>query len=102
MRGRAWTRDARAREEATIMGGQDDLFDLRFLRVEEVARVMGVSKMTIYRLINSGDLPADRFGKTYRVREGELRAYLDRSRVVPGSMSWAEADGEVRAPDDDE
>jgi excisionase family DNA binding protein len=38
-----------------------------FLTVAEVATRMRVSKMTVYRLVHSGTLPAVRFGRTFRV-----------------------------------
>nr|WP_243683115.1 helix-turn-helix domain-containing protein [Clavibacter michiganensis] len=44
-----------------------DLSDVRFLTVAEVAEMMRVSKMTVYRLVHSGDLPAIRFGRSFRV-----------------------------------
>ena len=36
-----------------------DLSDVRFLTVAEVADMMRVSKMTVYRMVHSGELPAD-------------------------------------------
>ncbi len=44
---------------------------------------MRVSSMTVYRLINSGDLRAIRVGKHFRIRQRDLDAYLD-ARVVGG------------------
>jgi excisionase family DNA binding protein len=52
--------------------------DDRFLTVREVADAMRVSTMTVYRLIRSGELQAMRVGRSYRLREDELDAYLDR------------------------
>jgi len=49
--------------------GMPDLSDVRFLTVAEVAEIMRVSKMTVYRLVHSGELPAVRFGRSYRVPE---------------------------------
>ena len=43
--------------------------DVRFLTVAEVAAVMRVSKMTVYRLVHSGELPAVRVGRSFRVPE---------------------------------
>lgn len=48
----------------------------QFLTVGEVARVLRVSNMTVYRLINSGQLPAVRVGKSYRLREEDVDRYL--------------------------
>jgi excisionase family DNA binding protein len=50
----------------------------RFLTVQEVADLMRVSTMTVYRLIKSGDLRAARVGRSYRLREAEVESYLDR------------------------
>jgi excisionase family DNA binding protein len=54
----------------------------RFLTALEVAERMRVSKMTVYRLIKGGKLPAVRIGKAYRVREEDLETYLDSSYVT--------------------
>jgi len=48
----------------------------RFMTVAEVAGLMRVSTMTVYRLIKAGDLPAVRFGKSYRIDEADVDAYL--------------------------
>ncbi|HZT65244.1 MAG TPA: helix-turn-helix domain-containing protein [Acidimicrobiales bacterium] len=42
----------------------------------EVADALRVSNMTVYRLINSGALPAIRVGKSYRLREEDVDKYL--------------------------
>ena len=48
----------------------------RFLTVAEVASMLRVSNMTVYRLIQAGDIPAVRVGKSYRLREDDLDKYL--------------------------
>ncbi len=48
----------------------------RFLTVQEVADLMRVSSMTVYRLIKAGDLPAVRVGRSFRVSESDVDAYL--------------------------
>jgi excisionase family DNA binding protein len=49
-----------------------ELDDVRFLTVAEVAEMMRVSKMTVYRLVHSGELPAIRFGRSFRVPESAV------------------------------
>jgi excisionase family DNA binding protein len=49
----------------------------RLLTVAEVANVMRVSRMTVYRLIRRGQLKAIRVGRNYRVREQDLNEYLE-------------------------
>jgi excisionase family DNA binding protein len=48
----------------------------RYLTVREVATYLRVSTMTVYRLINGGNLPAVRIGKSFRVLEDDLNRYL--------------------------
>ncbi|AUS79079.1 helix-turn-helix domain-containing protein [Actinoalloteichus sp. AHMU CJ021] len=52
---------------------------VRFLTVAEVAAMMRVSKMTVYRLVHSGELPAVRVGRSFRVPEKTVHAYLQKS-----------------------
>jgi len=53
----------------------------QLLTVSEVAATMRVSNMTVYRLIKSGQLPALRVGKNYRIRESDLNQYLNEGSV---------------------
>jgi excisionase family DNA binding protein len=48
----------------------------RFLTPAEVAEQLRVSSMTVYRLIKSGELRAARIGKSYRISEDDVDAYL--------------------------
>lgn len=58
-----------------------------FLTVAEVAAVMRVSKMTVYRLVHSGELPAVRVGKSFRVPQGALDAYLEAASYDVDALS---------------
>ena len=53
--------------------------DVRFLTVAEVAALMRVSKMTVYRLVHAGVLPAVQIGRSYRVPEQAVDEYLRKS-----------------------
>lgn len=57
---------------------------MRFLTIAEVAAVMRVSKMTVYRLVHSGELPAVRVGRSFRVSEKDVNAYLQKSFYQAG------------------
>ncbi len=48
-----------------------------FLTVAEVASLMRVSKMTVYRLVHAGELPAARVGRSFRVAESDVHTYLE-------------------------
>lgn len=60
------------------------LGEVRFLTVAEVAAAMRVSKMTVYRLVHSGEMPAVRVGRSFRVPEQAVHAYLQESFVEAG------------------
>ncbi len=61
------------------------------LTVAEVADLFRVSSMTVYRLIRNGELPAVRVGRSYRVREDDLQAYLQAQVVDPEDMDLPDA-----------
>jgi len=54
-----------------------DLSDVRFLTVAEVADMMRVSNMTVYRLVHSGELPAVRFGRSFRIPESAVLTAIE-------------------------
>ncbi len=61
-----------------------NLADVRFLTVAEVAALMRVSKMTVYRLVHSGDLAAVRVGRSFRVPEKAVHDYLREAFIAAG------------------
>jgi excisionase family DNA binding protein len=58
---------------------EERLPEVRFLTVAEVAALMRVSKMTVYRLVQGGDLTAVRVGRSFRVPENAVHTYLRRT-----------------------
>ncbi|MEI6288215.1 MAG: helix-turn-helix domain-containing protein [bacterium] len=64
---------------ALISSFSVDLYQMPngILTIEDVSKTMKVSLKTVYRWINSGDLPAAKVGyKTYRVFETDLIRFL--------------------------
>lgn len=57
----------------------ESLPDPKFLTIAEVASMMRVSKMTVYRLVHNGELPAVRVGRSFRVPESDVDEYLRKS-----------------------
>ncbi len=49
---------------------------VKFYKVEEVANLLRVSKMSVYRMIHAGQLEAVRFGRTFRVPKRAVNEYL--------------------------
>jgi excisionase family DNA binding protein len=64
------------RGPSSVMGG--------FFTVTEAARQLRVSNMTVYRLVTSGRLAAVRVGRSYRLREKDVRRYLEQRYMDAG------------------
>ena len=58
--------------------------ETKFLTVAEVAAMMRVCKMTVYRLVHNGELPAVRVGRSFRVVEDDVDEYLRKSFYSAG------------------
>lgn len=58
--------------------------EVRFLTVAEVAALMRVSKMTVYRLVHAGELAAVRVGRSFRVPEQAVHDYLRDAFIEAG------------------
>ncbi|CKX39627.1 cell division/environmental response transcriptional regulator [Mycobacterium tuberculosis] len=56
----------------------------QLLTVAEVAALMRVSKMTVYRLVHNGELPAVRVGRSFRVHAKAVHDMLETSYFDAG------------------
>ena len=63
---------------------EDRLSEVKFLTVAEVATLMRVSKMTVYRLVHGGELPAARVGRSFRVPRRAVEEHLRTAPVDAG------------------
>jgi len=64
----------------TVTYNTPSLTSTRFLTVFEVAAIMRVSKQTVYRLVQSGDMEAIRVGGSYRIPEHVVRPHAPAPR----------------------
>jgi len=67
-----------------------------FLTVAEVADMLRVSRMTVYRWVHAGDLPAVRFGRSFRVPEPAIEAFMQNA-ALPGGLPVAMIESAERA-----
>jgi len=54
-----------------------------FMTTEEVIDFLRVNARTLYRLIQTGGLPAVRVGRQWRFRRSDLEVWLTRDRATP-------------------
>jgi excisionase family DNA binding protein len=62
----------------TPLYGDDRLVDL--LTINDVARVLRITRASVYGLIRKGELVPIRVGQRARFEPADIRAYLDRHR----------------------
>ncbi len=72
-------------ERAEQVEGEDSA---PLVTIREAANMMRVSKMTVYRLVHAGTLPAVRIRRSYRIRRHDLDTYL-RCGTVEGEEDSA-------------
>jgi excisionase family DNA binding protein len=79
--------------------------DIQWMSTGEAARRLGVTVRTLYRLIDEAQLPAYKFGRVIRLQETEIDAFIEASRIAPGSLEHlypesrkeaSETDGKLR------
>ncbi len=55
------------------------------MSVEEVTRILKISRATVQRWCYHGELPAAKIGKSYRVRRDDLDEWYERKLAERGS-----------------
>jgi excisionase family DNA binding protein len=53
----------------------------KLLNAAEMAEILGVTKSCAYQIMGSGEIAVVRFGRSVRVTEEDLQAYIDRNRT---------------------
>ena len=53
-----------------------------YLKIGDAARIMGVTRRTVYRRIWKGELPASKVGGIYLIRRADLEAMINQGRTV--------------------
>lgn len=69
------------------MRSRAPLLDQEILTAEQAAEYLQVHRMTLYRYIREGLLPAVRLGKMYRLFRRDVEAFLDARRHQPNSAA---------------
>lgn len=59
--------------------------NLSFYTREQVAQILQLHPMTVYRMVQRGELKAYNFGTDMRIREEDFNEFLKRSLIQPGA-----------------
>ena len=51
--------------------------DIKVFTLDEVADILKVTKRTLYNYVKAGKLPAVKMGKSWRVSEENLKAFIE-------------------------
>jgi excisionase family DNA binding protein len=84
-----------AHDHPSVSGGE-----VRWLSTREAAHHLGITTRTLYRLIDSGQIPAYRFGRVIRLKTDEVDAFVESARIQPGSLEHLYADAGPSGIDD--
>lgn len=57
-----------------------------WLSTADAAKSLGITPRTLYRFIDQGELPAYRFGRVIRVKRTDVDAFIEQSRIEPGTL----------------
>ena len=70
--------------------------DAVWLSTQEAARRLGVTARTLYRFIDQGDLTAYRLGRVIRLKLTDVDAFIEASKIEPGSLEHLYPDTNVK------
>jgi excisionase family DNA binding protein len=82
-----------ALRSATVKSTGED-----WLGVPALARELGVTATTLYRLLDSGELPAYKIGRVIRIRRSDVQPFLQRVKIKPGELRHLYPPGEYGDP----
>jgi excisionase family DNA binding protein len=68
------------------MSSSAEAAEIHWLSTAEAAHRLGITPRTLYRFIDEGQLPAYRFGRVIRLQRAEVDAFIQASRIQPGTL----------------
>ena len=74
--------------------------EINWLSTKEGARRLGITTRTLYRLIDSGQIPAYKFGRVIRLQEAQVDDFIEAARIEPGALEHLYVDTTSEAEGD--
>lgn len=60
--------------------------EIEWMSTAAAADRLGITNRTLYRFIDEGQIPAYKFGRVIRLQRTDVDAFIEASRVQPGTM----------------
>jgi excisionase family DNA binding protein len=60
---------------------------ISWMSTKDAAEYLGVNLRTLYRFIDKDGLPAYHFGRVIRLKQADVEAFIESSRIAPGSLA---------------
>ena len=76
--------------------------EIEWLSTREAARQLGITTRTLYRLIDSGQIPAYKFGRVIRLQQHEVDEFITSARIEPGELEHLYADAAEAGGEDED
>lgn len=73
-----------------------------WLSTADAAKSLGITPRTLYRFIDQGELAAYRFGRVIRVKRTDIEAFIEKSRIEPGTLEHLYPEAASKGSDGDE
>jgi len=71
--------------------------EIEWLSTAEAAGRLGITPRTLYRFLDEGQLPGYRFGRVIRLQATDVEAFIEHSRIEPGTLEHLYPDPSPRA-----
>ena len=60
--------------------------EIVWMSTQEAARRLGITPRTLYRFVDEGALPAYKMGRVFRLKQSDVDAFMEASRIRPGTL----------------
>lgn len=71
---------------------------IRWLSTREASERLGVTLRTLYRFIDEGQLAAYKFGRVIRLKDVDVDAFIESSRIEPGALEHLYPESKAEGP----
>ncbi len=60
--------------------------EIEWLSTKEACERLGVTLRTLYRLMDTGELPSYKIGRLLKLKGGDIDTFIEGARIQPGDL----------------